>query len=113
MIILHILTLEPASWTTWTAWDACRDDRLPNRGISATSTAHLCHISGTNSYIKRYRTCQNHVNNGLKYSRYGGLNQCLGTHISDANGQDDWEETRPCPGLDTCPSKKGYITIGS
>ena len=103
---LHFDTTEAASWTTWTSWEACRDDRLPNRGISATSSSHLCHISGSNAYIRRRRTCQNHVNTGLKYSRYGGLNECLGNHVSDSNGQNDWQDTRPCPGLATCPSKK-------
>ena len=111
--VLHFDTIEAASWTTWTSWEACRDDRLPNRGISATSSSHLCHISGSNAYIRRRRTCQNHVNTGLKYSRYGGLNECLGNHVSDSNGQNDWQDTKPCPGLPTCPSKKHSNTQSS
>ena len=96
--------VEAASWTTWTSWEACRDDRLPSYSISATSTAHLCHISGTNSYIRRRRTCQNHASSALKYSRYGGLNQCLGNKVH-GNEQADIEDQKPCPSLPTCPRK--------
>ena len=107
MLKILVTLLEDASWTTWTTWDACRDDRLTPYGISATDTRYLCAAyDGSHNghiYTRRYRTCQNHVNNGLKLARFGGYSHCVGTSIS-GNEQDDMEEQRPCPNLQPCPS---------
>ena len=101
-----ICFVEDAQWTTWTAWDGCRDDRLSSYGISATASSHLCLTTDANSnqniFNRRYRTCQNQVNNGLKYARYGGENLCLGTN-THGNEEDDIHEERPCSSLPSCP----------
>ena len=100
-ILIFSITLEYASWTSWGAWEACRDDRLESYGISATSSSHLCHISGSNAYNLRRRTCQNHENNQITYSRFGGFTECVGTQVS--NEENDVEQ-RTCPETGTtCP----------
>ena len=101
--IISLFKLEIAQWTTWTTWDTCRDDRLSNYGITNTNTKYLTTYQGGNCYNKRTRYCQNQVETGLKYSRFGGYNHCLGNYVSNSNGLDD-HETRQCPGLPESPS---------
>ena len=107
---VFIFNLEVAQWTTWTSWDTCRDDRLPNYGIDKHDTRYLTNYQGGNCYNKRTRYCQNQVNTGLKYSRFGGYNHCLGNYVSNSDGLDD-HETRQCPGLPDSPSN--HINIFS
>ena len=96
------IELEDASWTGWTSWETCRDDRLASYGISVNNAAYFCtHISGP--FNQRRRTCENHANTAIKYGRFGGSNLCLGNHVS--NEQDDWQK-RTCPGQQGCPSMK-------
>ena len=96
--------IEPAEWTTWTSWDACRDDRLPSYGITNTDTRYLTTYQGSSCYNRRTRYCQNQVSTGLKYSRFGGLNQCYYNYISNSDGINDHQD-RTCPGLPSSPSK--------
>ena len=93
-----------AQWTTWTAWDACHDDRLSSYGISTTDTRYLTNYQGGYCQNHRTRHCQNQVNTGLKYSRNGGYNHCYYNYVSNSNGIDDHED-RTCPGLPNSPSK--------
>ena len=103
---VSIFPAEDASWTTWTSWDGCRDDRLPSYGIEATSSSYLCLTADSNSnqniLNRRYRTCQNQINNELKYARHGGVNHCLGTQVN-GNEEDDIHEERPCSTISSCP----------
>ena len=99
--------LELAQWTSWTAYDQCRDDRLPNHGIDKHDTKYLTTHSGGNAYNRRERHCENQVNTGLKYARFGGYNHCYDSYVSNSNGEDD-HQIRQCPGLPASPSM--YIT---
>ena len=101
---IDFLYKEPAEWTTWTSWDTCRDDRLPSYGITNTDTRYLTTYQGSSCYNRRTRYCQNQVSTGLKYARFGGLNQCYYNYISNSNGIDDHQD-RTCPGLPAAPSK--------
>ena len=103
------LKLEAAHWTTWTSWDACRDDRLSSYGITNTDTSYLTTHQGGNCYNKKTRHCQNQVSSALKYARNGGANTCYHNYVSNSDGIND-HTTRTCPGLPSSPSNKLFPT---